>query len=295
MAQSTSEIKRNLDSVFAQGSIDKSLLTQTYYDARKLGIGHADIITLIQEVATSCQVDMTLYQSILVEGIHKAIEQFQAEEKLKKQANKFVTTARIEFLESMREEIQAGNITLEKVFQVFENAFRGALDGGPIGSRLSFFRHRNDDAYALSGESSDALSFAYASMNQHIGTEHLLYGLLFNTKIGELLSRVGISPDHLKTVLSTYLIEDENITERIGLFTPTTKQVLEHANEERQKRSSEITEPEDILLSILDGEIGGAFVVLLKALGKDEITMKEAKQFKKELADKVRAKINKLR
>lgn len=94
--------------------------------------------------------------------------------------------------------------------------------------------------YTLSKSSEAILDRAARSASDHIGTEHLLYGLLFDPEVKRVLSQLGkakeneedqgLDVDHLLMLTVMYLPEDSNNPEKVeGNLTPTTERAFKIA------------------------------------------------------------------
>jgi len=101
----------------------------------------------------------------------------------------------------------------------------------------------------------------------HIGTEHLLLGLLSVPVTSELLGSVGLSLDPLREQVSRTLAPPVGAS-GAPVFTPRAKKVLELSLREALDRQSPTIEAGDILLGIL-GEGEGVAAQLLVGQGVD--------------------------
>jgi hypothetical protein len=128
------------------------------------------------------------------------------------------------------------------------------------------------DQYILSDANILILRTAIEAADDHVGTEHILWGLLTNATIPAVLNQLrfreySLNADTLKANLSAYFYTDKNAppVNADGLTT-TAVQTYQIAAQERAKRGSEKTEPIHLLVGMLDSTVGGAYLLIAETL-----------------------------
>jgi hypothetical protein len=101
--------------------------------------------------------------------------------------------------------------------------------------------------------------------HDHVGTEHLLVGLLdvaLDSPLGRALGELGLTPEHARG--ATERTSDRGRTAATGRipFEPGTKQALELALREAVELGDAAIAPEHILLGILDQDTGKGAAIL---------------------------------
>lgn len=122
----------------------------------------------------------------------------------------------------------------------------------------------------LHPQSIDAFNEAQAFNNDHIGTVHLIWGLLSTDQGGKVLTELGIDQNRLMNITASYLSMNNNEPNQVNGLSHSMQSVLEIADDERQLRKDTSITPSDLLIGILQTqEVMGP--LLLKTIRDDEI------------------------
>jgi ATP-dependent Clp protease ATP-binding subunit ClpA len=149
------------------------------------------------------------------------------------------------------------------------------------------------DVLPFDTESRQAVGIATAVGKDHVGTEHLLYGLLSTQSGRAILEAVGIDTARLEGLTADYLRTDANKPETQDGFTHIALKALDLADAERNMRKAAEITPPDILIGMLAGKVGMAFL-LMRAIAYEHIiddSPEARERVKAELLESVRIAI----
>ncbi|MDR1775873.1 MAG: ATP-dependent Clp protease ATP-binding subunit [Actinomycetes bacterium] len=128
-----------------------------------------------------------------------------------------------------------------------------------------FDRFTEEAKRAISGSQEEAR----ALMQDHVGTEHLLLGLIHNPGVvTDVLGELDIAPEDLRLMVERMNERAESAPPGNLNFTPRAKHVIELSMREAMRFGHEYVGPEHLLLGILDEPDGTAARVLVN-LGGD--------------------------
>ena len=123
----------------------------------------------------------------------------------------------------------------------------------------------------------DAQEEARAVGHDHIGTEHLLLGLLREPEgvAAKVLDTLGVKLDDVRGKAAAVRPPSEPIAGGELPLTPRSKRVLELASEEALEHGHTHVETEHILLALVRGD-GGPGARILRDLGVSEASVDDA-------------------
>ena len=148
-------------------------------------------------------------------------------------------------------------------------------DSGPVGAGglLEKLRPGNRSPIGrLTPEAQHVLSLAQDEARRlnhsHLGTEHLLLGLVIDqdSLAGQVLAELGVDPQRVRQQLETMVGPGTCSTKGPAGLTPRSNKVLELAAREAKRRQAAAVGPEHMLLGLVqEGE--GVAVSVLERLG----------------------------
>lgn len=125
--------------------------------------------------------------------------------------------------------------------------------------------------YYLSPAALEVWQRIAAIQADHIGTEHVLLGLLSEPSTAEILAQIGIDTTQLQAFLVEYIANDPHQPETFQGLTSTAWESLELAEQERLRAEHDAIEPIDLLLGMLEGKVGMAFLAMCIMLMQEKI------------------------
>jgi ATP-dependent Clp protease ATP-binding subunit ClpA len=115
----------------------------------------------------------------------------------------------------------------------------------------------------FSPEAEQALEKMTRAAKDHIGTEHILYGLIFTQEVRDILEKLGVNSSALIARTVNYFDKDDKHPDIYDEFTLPAKQALSNSNLLRRLENHPQITPLHVLISLLEGKMGMGFLLLL--------------------------------
>ncbi len=139
----------------------------------------------------------------------------------------------------------------------------------------------------LSREAEIAMEIA-DSADDHLGTEHVLFGLLYIASIRNAVRKLELDPERFHGVVYDYIQNGADASNPGEGKTDNFHQAMRLADEEREQQGKNEVDAIDIFIGILRSNCGSASMLILQALAEKELTHEECMQRKNDLLNKVR-------